>query len=795
MKRSSGALIVCMAVWLSVSAGVAYASEGGQWQSPFDGKSLDGWVKRGGKALYRAEDGVLVGTSVKGGPNTFLCTEKTYSDFVLELDFKVERGLNSGVQVRSESYKDYSNGRVHGYQVEIDPSARAYSGGIYDEARRGWLYDLSGNEPARKAFKQGEWNHFRIEAVGPSIKTWLNDVPAANLLDAMTPRGFIALQVHGTDNEKPMAVRWRNIRVQEVAGPGDVPSRPAAPPTVSLNNLEAWRDEPTSGWMIVGDTFTDPQDEKRLAWKPGTGVAVNGPKGVSRHLFTKIEHADIEAHVEFMVPKGSNSGVYFQGRYEIQVFDSWGVEKPQHSDCGGIYQRWHEGGDWKASERGYEGRPPRVNASRKPGEWQSFDVIFRAPRFDENGNKIANAMFVKVVHNGTVIHENEEVTGPTRAAAFKDEKPIGPLMFQGDHGPVSYRNIRVSALGGNPSTAANNPGPTDPYKKIVSYEYGQSREALIAIEEDIRSATPERRKAIEAKLTAILKSSEATVDSKQFACRMLRWAGTEDSVPALAELLADEKLSHMARYALQSIPGPGVDKALLAALDGATGKAKAGIADTLGERRVSSAIDALGGLINDPDASVAMSAASALGKIGGYDAIRALVRGRSVQNRQVQEAVGHAVLRCADQLAAEGETDLAATVFERAYHTRNIPTEMRVAAIIGLISAQEGAAARAAAVEAARDEEEPVRLAALAALADVGDGSTVPLLVESATTAQGREREAARESLLRMRDPAADDALLKAAGDATSGLRAELFLTWTLRQGTDPIRFLFEGTG
>jgi len=782
-----------MAVWLALTTGIAHAGEGGQWQSPFDGNSLDGWVKRGGKALYRAEDGAIVGTSVKGGPNTFLCTEKTYSDFVLELDFKVERGLNSGVQIRSQSYKAYSNGRVHGYQVEIDPSARAYSGGIYDEARRGWLYDLSGNEPARKAFKQGDWNHFRIEAIGPSIKTWINDVPAANLLDAMTPSGFIALQVHGTDKEKPMEVRWRNIRIKEVAGPADVPAKPAAPPTISLNNLEAWR-EPTSAWMIVGDTFKDPKNEKRLAWKPGTGVAVNGPKGSSRHLFTKIEHADIEAHIEFMVPKGSNSGVYFQGRYEIQVFDSWGVEKPQHSDCGGIYQRWHEEKEWKQGERGYEGRPPRVNVSRKPGEWQSFDVIFRAPRFDENGNKIANAMFVKVVHNGTVIHENEEVTGPTRAAAFKDEKPIGPLMFQGDHGPVSYRNIRVTVLGDNPSTAANNPGSDDAYKSIVSYEYGHSRDALIAIEKDIRSATPEQRKAIEAKLAAILKSAEATVHAKQFACRMLRWVGTADSVPALAALLADEKLSHMARYALQNIPGPEVDQALLATLDGTAGKIKAGIIDTLGERRNTDAIGVLGGLINDPDATVGTSAAAALGKIGGYDAIRTLARARSAQNRRVQEAVGHAILKCADQLAAQGETDLAATVFERAYATSNIPTEMRVAAIVGLISASDGADARTAAVEATRDEEEAVRLAALAALADVGDASTVPLLVVTATTKQGQERETARESLIRARDPDVSETLLKLAFDAASDLRAELIRIWAMREDTDLVRFLFEGT-
>jgi len=199
----------------------------------------------------------------------------------------------------------------------------------------------------------------------------------------------------------------------------------------------------TGDWKIVGDVFKDPANERKLAWKPGTGAMVNGPRGRTRNLLTKAEHGDVEAHIEFVVPKGSNSGVYFQGRYEIQVFDSWGVAKPTHSDCGGIYQRWRSGKGIAKEKRGYEGRAPRVNASRAPGEWQTFDVIFRAPRFDAAGKKTANAVFVRVVHNGKVIHENQEVTGPTRAASYRDEKPAGPLMFQGDHGPVAYRNIRI----------------------------------------------------------------------------------------------------------------------------------------------------------------------------------------------------------------------------------------------------------------------------------------------------------------------------------------------------------------
>ncbi|REK17890.1 MAG: DUF1080 domain-containing protein [Planctomycetota bacterium] len=200
-----------------------------EWTPLFDGKSLEGWEQKGGKAKYRVEDGAIVGTSVPNTSNSFLCTTQDYGDFILELEFKVHPDLNSGVQIRSQCFdeptvvewdgqkKTISAGRVHGYQVEIDPKARAWSGGIYDEGRRGWLNDLNGNDSARQAFKQGEWNKFRIECRGDSIKTWINGVPAADLKDDMTPEGFIALQVHGVGPATdPREVSWRDIRIQEL---------------------------------------------------------------------------------------------------------------------------------------------------------------------------------------------------------------------------------------------------------------------------------------------------------------------------------------------------------------------------------------------------------------------------------------------------------------------------------------------------------------------------------------------------------------------------------------------------
>ena len=200
-----------------------------EWKPLVHGNSLDGWVQRGGKAKYQVENGEVIGTCVPKTSNSFLCTARDYDDFELELEFKVAPTLNSGIQIRSQCFDEPKEvttaektiripaGRVHGYQVEIDPSDRAWTCGIYDEGRRGWLNDLKNNKPASQAFRQNEWNKVRVVCQGDSIKTWLNDVPAADLKDNMTPSGFIALQVHGVgDRSEPIEVRWRNIRIREL---------------------------------------------------------------------------------------------------------------------------------------------------------------------------------------------------------------------------------------------------------------------------------------------------------------------------------------------------------------------------------------------------------------------------------------------------------------------------------------------------------------------------------------------------------------------------------------------------
>ncbi len=220
-------------------------------------------------------------------------------------------------------------------------------------------------------------------------------------------------------------------------------SQPAGVITPIGPDFAAWRPD-TGTWFAAGGAKVDPADEKLLKGEPGTGVLINGPDGKTKHLLTKEEFGDLEAHIEFMVAKESNSGVYFQGRYEIQILDSYGVANPTYTDCGGIYQRWDE----KRDPMGYEGTAPKVNASLPPGQWQTFDVIFRAPKFDGAGKKIANAKFEKVVFNGKVIHENVELTGPTRASRYNDEAALGPLMIQGDHARIWIRKLVVTPITG-----------------------------------------------------------------------------------------------------------------------------------------------------------------------------------------------------------------------------------------------------------------------------------------------------------------------------------------------------------
>jgi len=213
------------------------------------------------------------------------------------------------------------------------------------------------------------------------------------------------------------------------------------PAPLVLVALDAWND--TGAWAKAGEVQGSTQEKKWKSVTPGDAVLYNGAEGKTTNMVSKGDHGDVEMEVEFMIPKSSNSGIYLMGRYEIQILDSYG--KPDNGlssgDCGGIYERWDD--SKPEGSKGYEGTAPATNASTAPGNWQTFQVQFRAPRFDAAGKKTENARFLRVVHNGVVIHEDVDVTGPTRGAAPGPEVPRGPITVQGDHGPVAFRKFLV----------------------------------------------------------------------------------------------------------------------------------------------------------------------------------------------------------------------------------------------------------------------------------------------------------------------------------------------------------------
>lgn len=525
---------------LILGASSAMAGEKTEWQDLFDGKTLNGWQQLNSTAKYEVRDGMIVGTTVTGSKNSFLCTKKDYGDFILELDFKVDEGLNSGVQIRSQSLKEYKDGRVHGYQVEIDPKQkelyskspanllgngeevppgtepRRWTGGIYDEARRGWLCNLTRNVRARNAFMPGEWNHFRIEAMGDSMRTWLNGVPAASIVDSMTPNGFIALQVHETKEKEPMQVYWKNIRIKDLGFNKAKPDPHCDPDIgdwqatkaelvalvfpINSNELQAnlfhafdTAEEPVSvlkgvrgpnsiafsgnGWtgsiqkelfkvykdgekfemrrvthysptlnapppkaailLFDGTNLDEWTRQKEKEWDKEEGPAdswtiLHGGRlelGVrAGSIITKKQFGDFELHLEFRLLGGEiNSGVYLQARYKVNINDSYGIL--EGSQCGAL-------SNLPTSVE------PRVHMAAPAFQWQTYDIVFRAPRFDKNGTKIEKAR-VTVAHNGVTIHDRVELDPPRGAAGGFGEAPTGPIMLQQQGYPLQFRNIWI----------------------------------------------------------------------------------------------------------------------------------------------------------------------------------------------------------------------------------------------------------------------------------------------------------------------------------------------------------------
>ncbi len=425
------------------------------WESLFNGKNLNGWKKLNGKAEYKVEDGAIVGYSKMNTPNTFLATQKSYGNFILEFDFKIDDGLNSGVQIRSISDKSYQKGRVHGYQFEIDPSARAWSGGIYDEARRGWLYPLTQNPSAHTAFKNQSWNKARIEAVGNSIATWINDIPCANIWDNTSAEGFIALQVHSISDtmQAGKKIYWKNIRicttdVEKYLTANHAPEINTIPNTLSPQevkngwnllwngkNTEGWRSSksprfPTKGWVIENDVMV-------------VSKKINGKSDYGGDIVTEKKYKNFILKVDFRITKGANSGVKY--------FVNSGKSKSDGLSFGCEYQI--------LDDKRHPDSKGGVNGNRKVGSL--YDLI-PAPvekPFMENEFNTATIV-VKNDHvehwlNGTKLIEytrqNEMWNALVAYSKYRNIPEFGNAIYGHillqDHGDeVWFRNIKIKEL-------------------------------------------------------------------------------------------------------------------------------------------------------------------------------------------------------------------------------------------------------------------------------------------------------------------------------------------------------------
>lgn len=431
-----------------------------QWKDLFNGKDLKGWVKKNGNAEYKIVNNTIVGVSQLNTPNSFLCTEQIYGDFVLELDVKVEAGLNSGIQIRSLSDPAVMAGKVHGYQVEIDPGDRAWSGGIFDEGRNGWLYPLSVNPKGQKAFKMGQWNKYHIEAIGNNIKTWINGIPCTNLLDPQTARGFIALQVHQIKREEQvgLTVQWKNIRIA-TDNLKDVVFKGEEAPEISylinqLSENEArkgwrllWDGKTTNGWRLANyDTFPT------VGWAIQDGVLkVLGTKKdtlvKSGDIITDKEFSNFELEMDFKVNTGGNSGLkYFvvEDRTkkpgtglgpEFQILDDK-VHPDAKMGVGGnrttasLY-------DLITAENLSEGsKEKRMNA---PGKWNKLRLVVKDGHVEHwlnNLKMVEYDRYSQIFRN--LVAKSKYNTYPNFAQA-----PSGHILLQ-DHGDeVHFRSIKI----------------------------------------------------------------------------------------------------------------------------------------------------------------------------------------------------------------------------------------------------------------------------------------------------------------------------------------------------------------
>ena len=449
--------LIAFAMVLVIASCSQSKKDDAPWVNLFDGESLNGWHKKGGKATYEVNDGEIIGRSTLNTPNTFLCSDKMYGDFILELEYKVDPKLNSGIQIRSNSIPTYRNGRVYGYQIEIDPSERAWSAGIYDESRRGWLNSLVDNPSAQKAFKQNEWNHYRIEAIGDTIKTWINSVEASYLVDDMTSKGFIGLQVHGIgrNTEKDgTEVRWKNIKII-TENVSKYSKSSSLKPIVTKNNLIG--NEEKDGWKMLWDGKTtngwrgaklDGFPENGWEIKDGelSVLASGGNESTAGgDIVTTEMYGDFELKLDFKITDVANSGIkyYVDTNLNKGAGSSIGLEyqildDAKHPDA--AFGN-HEGSRTVASL--YDLIQADTNKVINPiGEWNHARIVSKNNHVEHwlNGRKVLEYE-----------RKSESYRKLVAASKYKNWADFGEadqgLILLQDHGDhVTFRNIKIRSF-------------------------------------------------------------------------------------------------------------------------------------------------------------------------------------------------------------------------------------------------------------------------------------------------------------------------------------------------------------
>ena len=435
-------------------------AQDGNWKNLFNGKDLNGWKAVAGKATFTVQDGIIEGSAVFGTGNTFLVTEELYGDYILEVDLKISHiSSNSGIMTRGQFDPAGQGGKglVYGYQVEADPTPRAWSGGIYDEARRGWFYPLDLNPAAKAAFKLGEWNRYRIEALGNTIKTWVNGQEVAYFVDDLDAKGFIGLQVHSIQNKEDEGRKtyFRNVRIQTENLSPLAFKKPVFVVSTVKNKLTP--EEKSQGWKLLFDGVSSTGWESarkeafpKEGWTIEDGIlTIQKSDGSEARTFGDIvtteQYSAFDLAFDFKLTDGANSGVkYFVTLAEGNSGSAIGLEyqildDALHPDA----KMGRDGNRTLASLYDLIKAEKQARFVRKPGEWNQGRVVVYP------NNKVEHYLNgVKVLEYERGSQAYRDLVAISKYVVWNKfgEAPSGRILLQ-DHGDqVSYKNIKIKNL-------------------------------------------------------------------------------------------------------------------------------------------------------------------------------------------------------------------------------------------------------------------------------------------------------------------------------------------------------------